>query len=288
MSQAATQIDIGGSRRPDRRVDPEGVGVGMLTSIMLHGGIIGLMVLATMWSEADIRQEQQDKKIEFEDVKLLKLGEQKPKNELPRIANPAPSQAQEETVALNQKEPKEPEKEQPKDPTPAKEKQKDPEPSEAEPRDSDRQKEMAEAFESLSNPNRPTNEVVPEGSKKGVKEGTVSDEALANMMRTYSSRLIRTIIEVWQVPTTLSGDELKKLAGKVVVHVRLSEQGHVVTYRFLERSGNEQFDSSIERVLRRFQVTGGGKTLPMPDNEQARRSVIKRGLDLQKWQLVTQ
>ena len=288
MSQAAEQIDIGRSRRPDHRVDRQGIGVGVLTSMMLHGGIIGLMVLATMWSEADIRQEQKDKKIEFEDVKLLKLGEQKPKNELPRIANPSPSQAQEETVALDQKEPKEPDKEKPEDPTPAEEEQKNREPSKAEPREPDRQKEMAKAFESLSNPNRPTNEVVPEGSKKGVKEGTVSDEALANMMRTYSSRLIRRIIEVWQVPTTLSSDELATLAGKVVVHVRLSEQGHVVSYRFLERSGNDQFDSSIERVLRRFQVTGGGKTLPMPDNEQARRSVIKRGLDLQKWQLVTQ
>ena len=288
MSQAAEQIDIGRSRRPDHRVDREGIGVGVLTSMMLHGGIIGLMVLATMWSEHDLRQEQDDKKIEFEDVKLLQLGEEKPANQLPRKANPAQPQAAEETVTLDDKKPEKKQKEQPEDPTPAKEKQEKPEPSEAEPRESDRKKEMEKAFESLSNPNRPTNEVVPEGSQKGVAEGTVSDEALANMMRTYSSRLIRKIIEVWQVPTTLSEDELNKLAGKVTVHVRLSKQGHVVTYRFLERSGNEQFDSSIERVLRRFQVTGGGKTLPMPDNEQARQSVIRRGLDLQKWQLVTQ
>jgi hypothetical protein len=59
----------------------------------------------------------------------------------------------------------------------------------------------------------------------------------------------------------------------------------VVTYRFRRHSSNEQFDSSIERLLRKFQASGGGKTLPLPEDENVRKIVLKEGLNLKNWEV---
>ncbi|MFB6373499.1 MAG: hypothetical protein ABEN55_10370, partial [Bradymonadaceae bacterium] len=72
---------------------------------------------------------------------------------------------------------------------------------------------MDKAFESLQNPNRPTNTDVPEGSKKGVASGSLSDEALANLMKTFQAKLLKTLGQHWQVPTTIPDSELQKLFG---------------------------------------------------------------------------
>lgn len=68
------------------------------------------------------------------------------------------------------------------------------------------------------------------------------------------------------------------------VYIRLSQRGDVVSYEFKQRSGNEQFDASIERVIRKFQPSGGGKRLPLPENEEVRQIVIRQGLNLNAWE----
>lgn len=285
MSQSATHGSIGGRRGREASRDPRTAAVGVVVSLLLHGMIVGAMMLATMWSESDLDKKVDDKMMEFEDVKLLQLGEEKPPGQLPEIANPAPKSAAEDSVALDQKDdqPKPDRKEQPKDPTPAEQPEPKAKPSKEKPAETD--DPLNSAFDSLENdPNRPANNVVPEGSKKGVAEGNVSDEALASMMRTYQARLLQTLLKAWVIPTTISDDEMGALAGEVVVHVELTGQGHISSYRFLQKSSNRQFNGSIERVLGQFQTSGAGQTLPLPEEKPARQKVLQMGLDLKNWQ----
>jgi outer membrane biosynthesis protein TonB len=280
---------VTGQGRPgleEGKEEPTLMVAGIVTTLLLHGLIVGLVVWGTMRSDADMKEKVEPKMMEFEDVKLLKLGEKKPAKQLPRIANPSKPSPKQETVALDQKEKPEP---KPKEEEPEKTQQKVEQPPEEPPEEKtdeskDRQKAMAQAFDSLNNPNRPSNNVVPEGSKKGLAEGTVSDEAMANLMGTFQSKLLEQLGKHWSVPTTIPDEELKKLYGRVVVYVRLSKSGHVVTYRFKKKSGNSQFDGSIERLLRKFQVSGGGRSLPLPENPEVRRAVLEQGLNLRSWE----
>lgn len=245
------------------------VALGAFAALLLHGLLVAVVVIGTYYGQQNIEDEIEPKMLKFDDVQLLALGEEKPPEALPRIANPEPAVKPEEEVNLAQ--PDEPvvelEKEEPED---VKE-------------DKDaREKKMLDALSALNNPNRPTNDETPEGSAEGVVGGTISDAALANLMGTYQAKLLAEIASVWQIPSTLSDEEIERLAGQVAVYVRLSEEGYVVSYNFERESNNEQFNASIERVLRRFQVSGGRK-LPLPDNEEIRQMVLREGLKLVNW-----
>ena len=253
---------------------------GIVTTILLHGCIVGLVIWGTMHSDAHIEKKTKEKMLEFEDVKLLALGEKKPPNELPRIANPPAPTPDQETVSLEEKK----NQEKPEDKKKTQQETESPPDENADDEAKERNKKMAEAFKNLHNPNRPTNTDVPEGSKQGVAGGAVSDEALANLMGTFQAKLLEVLGRFWQVPSTIPEQKLKKLFGEVVVYVRLSKDGHVVTYRFKRRSSNPQFDNSIDRLMRRFTVSGGGRTLPLPQNPEVKRAVLKEGLNLKKWE----
>ncbi|RAL25233.1 hypothetical protein DL240_03210 [Lujinxingia litoralis] len=147
----------------------------------------------------------------------------------------------------------------------------------------ERERRRQAALSALSNPDRPYNDDTPEGSPDGVAGGTVSDAAFASMMRTYQARLLQEILRVWSVPTTLNDAELGNLAGKVQVYVRLSESGAIVSHAFRARSGNEQFDASIDRAIRQFHAQYGGRKLPLPDQDDVRREVLREGLLLTRW-----
>ncbi|MFW6054138.1 MAG: TonB C-terminal domain-containing protein, partial [Persicimonas sp.] len=165
------------------------------------------------------------------------------------------------------------------EPEPEKEEKKE----EPKPPQPDRKKKMLDSLDDLNNPNRPTNTDTPEGDPDGVAGGTVSDKALANMMNTYQAQLMKSVTKYWRLPKSLSDGEIEELTGKVVVYVRLSEEGHIIDYKFRQKSPNPQFNGSIERVLKRFQVSRGGRTLPMPDDTQVRREVRRQGLNLRNW-----
>jgi hypothetical protein len=137
-------------------------------------------------------------------------------------------------------------------------------------------------LESEYDPDRPVNEDAPVGSEKGVAGGTSTDLALQNLTKTYAHKINQAIGKYWQVPTALSDRDFARLAGDIVVHLRLSKGGHVVTYHFKKKSGNLSLDSSVERVIRKFTVSGGRK-LPLPDNEEVREVVLRQGLNLKGW-----
>ncbi len=243
--------------------------VGGAVALLMHGMLVVVVVIGTYWGQQNIEDEIEPKMLKFDDVQLLALGEEKPDDALPRLPNPEPAVQPPEEVNLAQ----------PDEPVVDLEKPKEEKVKE----DKDaREKKMLDALSALHNPNRPTNDETPEGGAEGVMGGTVSDAALANLMGTYQAKLLAEIAKVWQIPSTLSDEEIAKLAGQVAVYVRLSDEGYVVSYNFERSSPNDQFNGSIERVLRRFQVSGGRK-LPLPENEEIRQMVLREGLNLVNW-----
>ncbi|TDP63713.1 outer membrane biosynthesis protein TonB [Bradymonas sediminis] len=247
--------------------------IGFLTTFALHATIVGGIIYGAY---ATPEEDAVDAPVmmEFQNVELLALGEKKPPNQLPRVANPAPPEVKEKSVNLAK----------PAEEPPPKVEEKQPE---AKPQKQEsRRNKLLDDLQELNNPNRPTNDEVPEGSADGVASGTVSDAAMANMMNTYQVRLLEALGKYWRVPSTLTHEEINALAGKVAVYVRLSEGGHIVSFRFTTKSDNAQFDASIERLLRRFEVSGGRK-LPMPEAPEVRDAVLRQGLNLRNWKAVT-
>ena len=243
--------------------------VSVVASLVLHGAIAGAIVWAAMFGKEDIEEEVEPKMLEFEQVDLLALGEKKPPNQLPRIANPEKPTAPEDSVNLAAEHEDRPEKKEEDN-----KKKKD-----------DKKKKVKDILKDIpTNPNRPTNTDVPEGRREGVAGGTATDPELASKMKTFQARLTAALVQEWELPKTLSNEELEKLAGKVRVSVKLSSTGRIISYQFIEKSGNEQFDGRIRNVLEKFSASGGGRQLPMPNDPKVTRQVTRNRLILQRWE----
>lgn len=249
---------------------PGAMWAGVAATMTLHLGLVAAIVIGTTSGGESIKEQIEPKLLTFEKVDLLALGEEKPPEALPRIANPEPEVKPPETVNLA------------KPAEPVIELEKPPEKKDAKEDEEARKRKMMEALSALHNPDRPTNEDIPEGSAAGVIGGDISDAAMANLMGTYAAKLIAELSQHWQIPSTVPDGEIAELAGQVSVYVRLSEAGHIVVHRFEKNSTNEQFDASIDRLLRRYTVSGG-RTLPLPDEAQVLASILHHGLQLEGW-----
>jgi len=244
--------------------------LGVAVSLFTHVAIIAMVVFGTLRGEAKLEAEIEPKMLAFEEVELLALGVEKKPEALVRISNPEPATKPPDEIVI----------EQPAEPVVELKK---PEPIEAKKED-ERRKQMMEALSALHNPNRPTNEDLPEGREEGVLGGT----ALNSLLGSYASKLVSELSRVWELPATVSPSEAQRLADSVEVYVRLSESGNIVSFQFRKKSGNEQFDDSIDRLLKRFQVQYGGRTLPLPEEPSARSAVVQQGLNLKGWQYMGQ
>jgi outer membrane biosynthesis protein TonB len=271
-------MQLGAPRVQDEQDGALMVG-GAIVTLVVHVGLVVAVVLGTLHGDEKMEEELSTKIIEFEEVELLALGVEKAPGKLPDIVNPPlPDQLPDEVaiepdptaVAI----PKDPKDKKPPKPV---EEDKPPEMDE-------RKRKMLEALSDLHDPSRPTTDALPEGSEEGVKGGTLSDAAMANLMGTYQAKLLIELTRNWVVPATLSEAEVKQLSGEAVVYVRLSPEGYIVSYVWKKRSSNDQFDDSIERLLKRYQVSTGGQKLPLPDNEEVRDAVLKQGLNLKSWE----
>ncbi len=247
------------------RSNTTGFIVGALVTLALHSGLVVAIIIGTLGAEKAMDEQIAPKMLKFEEVELLALGVEKPEKELPTIANPKKAETPPEKVVINQ----------PNKPVISLKKKKD----ETKVDPNARKKKMAELLSELHNPNRPTNDEIPEGKEDGFLGGT----AKKSMLRTYATELLKEFNKHWSPPSTLSVDEAQALAGTVNVYVRLSNTGSIVSYRFKKKSSNDQFNASIERVLKRYQATGGRHTLPLPKNPEILAAVVKEGLNLKKW-----
>ncbi len=65
--------------------------------------------------------------------------------------------------------------------------------------------------------------------------------------------------------------------------MRVSSDGYITSYSFLRRSGDSQFDSSVEEAVRKFMARFGGRPLPKAAREDVQRAVVSKGLVLSRW-----
>lgn len=252
----------------------------LVWTVVFHGAIVGLVVWGTATKEEALQEQIAPKMLEFEDVQLLALGKPKVAKALPTISNPAPKAKKAEPVALNKaKAPsttKSPPKVAPTDNSiPDKPVPKDATEVPEAPDDA-----LLSAIEGLNDPNRPTNDEAPEGDAAGVAGGTLSDAALASLMNTYQAKLMIAFRNKRTVPTTLSAEEVKAFDKKAQIYIRLSKGGNIVSYRWVKRSGNDQYDDSIETAVKKFMVKFGSNALPLPESEEVKQEVLKKGLRL--------
>lgn len=255
------------SSQPQDRIN---IVAGVVMTIVLHGVIIGLVVLGTWHKGERMEEELAPKMLEFEDVELLALGEKKPPNQLKRISNPPPPKSVPDQVAIN-KDPNAVNLEKPK---PEETKPEPPKKDEKQVRDD----AMLDALAALNDPERPSNTDLPEGDEQGVAGGKLSDAALANLMNTYGAKLKATILRYRTAPTTLSEEQIQALDRKVEIAIRISKDGHIVSYAWKTRSGDDLFDESIETTLKKFMVQYGGRQLPVPEDPQVLAAVLQQGL----------
>lgn len=248
---------------------------GVVVTLLLHGLAVLLMAWATMSTNKALDEYIEPKVLEFEDVELLALGKERPPQALPRIANPAPAPRRKNEIVLNKPDPKVvPIK---KEPEPTEEK-------EPEVKTQERRKKLVHELDDLFDPERPTNDDVPAGHESGAVGGTLSDIAKSNLVGNYATKLKKEFSRVWTMPATVPAHEIIALQGQVVVAIYLSKTGYIRSYTWLKKSKNEQFNMSIELVIRRFQLNGGGRKLPLPDNEEVKQLVLKEALNLKQWE----
>lgn len=244
---------------------------GLGLSFFVHAAIVVAVIVGTITGSKAIEEKAEEKLAPFTPVDLVRLGKPREKKFLPRIANPAPKQVEEKVVNLAKKpDPKDvviKKEEPPKDAEVVKKKK----PS------------AADVLHTLHNPNRPVNDDQPEGREFGVAEGNVVDDSVKHLMNTYVAQVQRAVLREWRVPQTISESRAKEMAGKVQIKVRVSEDGYITSYNFLRRSGDAQFDSSVEEAVRRFMVRFGGRKLPQPARDDVGRVVVQKGLILGRW-----
>lgn len=272
------------------------IGAGIALSLLFHTLVAAALVVSAFWSPDTEEQqpEEQPEEIEFQDVELLALGEPPDPDQLPRITGDEGAPPDTDDVVPDPQVDPEPDPspqpdEQP-DPDPA-DPPDDPEPEQAqtEPeerqqqrRDEQRRRQMDEALGRFEQQG-PTDEA-PEGHPDGVPGGTTADPDAADLAHTYQARLLDALERHWEIPAVISDSEVRQLSGVVSVSVDIDESGHVQDYEFREESGNDQFDNSIERVLREFEADGGGETLPLPEDDELHRQIVEQRLILSNWE----
>lgn len=281
-----TPFPIGNQQR--RGTSSAEILAGVMTSLFLHGLILGVAVLSVVLGGHDPEEESEFVEVIFEEVELLAFGEIRNPDELPRLSADAPAVVDE--VRLDVERP-----EEVPEPPPEPEVDLEARERERERREQLREEERRQAAEDRERRRQEAlaraqgtggGVEMPEGSPEGVIGGTVSDAALADMRATYQVRIRQELERVWEVPMTISADELERLAGQVRVAVRINDVGHITSYRFLDRSENPQFDDSIERALQRFQRDRGGRTLPLPEQSELRSEVLRGGMSLSNWKVM--
>ena len=267
---------------------------GIALSALFHGTIIGIALFGVWCSSGEV-EEEEGYEVVFDDVELLALGEEPDPHSLPRLTGDegSPPEA-DEIVDVVEEEPEVPVEQEPE---PAEEAEPDPEELERQRREEEarreeerrraeeeRRRRMDEALGQFESDGR--GDEAPEGSPDGIAGGTATDADQADMMQTYHARLLREIERHWEIPSTVSDGELAGLAGRVRVYVSLDTNGYIQSFEFRRKSGHEQFDDSIERVLRQFDASDGGNRLPMPEEPVIRQEITNRGLTLTNWESV--
>ena len=124
-------------------------------------------------------------------------------------------------------------------------------------------KTHAELFKEMPDDDRPPAVEEQGGSLQGSRAGTAS-EAKGDP---YILELIDKIGSAWKVPNTIRDEDLKNLSADVCLTI--DSTGALTHFDFIRKSGNNQFDSSLEAAL------GTMAALPAPPDRF--KSAASRG-----------
>jgi hypothetical protein len=197
--------------------------VGIVGTLLLHGGIFGGLLLA----RANAPKSKIPGPMNFVDAQLVKFGKPRDLAFLPHKEGATKRVAPPETLKVART----------IDQNPSIEKEE--KPDEVDPL----KKTRAELFKQMADDDRPPAITEENGSLTGSHAGT----ALEAKGDPYILSLIDVIGSAWRVPTTIPESELRGLSADVCL--TLSESGTLSHYEVTRRSGNSQFDSSLEATL---------------------------------------
>ncbi|MDW8283972.1 MAG: TonB C-terminal domain-containing protein [Myxococcales bacterium] len=218
-------------RRP---VDRASVVVGLLTVLVVNGALVGGIWLSHRRSATRPLRDTAT----FVDARLVRFGKPRDLSFLPHVqATPRP--IKQKTTLKLARDPDQPPTKLPRTD----------EPDEAPDRPLPRLPEVLPNLREEPD-DRATQEAA--GDSSGVRGGTAT-EAMGDP---YIRQIMAAITERWSVPTMLSPSELAKL--QAVACLKIDEDGRLVEFHIVERSGNSLFDGSLVSTL------GAIRELPRP------------------------
>ena len=116
-------------------------------------------------------------------------------------------------------------------------------------------------------------------------EETGEDEAV-DPSADHQAKLLGALVEPWDVPEGIDDDELRDFAGETEILVSINDAGEIEDWMFVRRSGSDEFNESIRRLLGRFEADGGTETLPLPDDDETRSEIVDQGILLSDWRIL--
>jgi TonB family protein len=227
---------------------PRGLISACAISLLAHGVLLG----GYLWLQ-HLHTFKRRPPIQAINTTLVKLGQERPKDLLPRIEKPQPETEPEHTAIKT-----EPSKTIPTVPVP----QKTPIPSAQ-----DRIKNINQVSKALERVQKNSQAY---GSPDGSADGTTSDASLAMLGHKYGAEVHRCI----QKHYALMGLNPTQVQGKTAtVLIKIRRDGSLGTSQLLESSGLPAFDSAVQRAVRLC-----GKVSPPP--EELRETVLQDGLEI--------
>jgi len=243
---------------------------GGLVSSVVHAVAIGLLI---WWGRGQEPPKLKGEVIQAELVSLpslVRLGREAKPDELPRLQN-APAPEAPEAIHLGKVKEEEPKKDD-------LEKRKEEEHKERE-AEKERQRKMQQALRSLSalqdgvrgNPEderrfQSVNDL-PIGSADGSELGTAST---GRLKVAYLDMVGDALRREWKI-SFISEEDLKRLSGKV--RLIIARDRYLKSYKWLEQSGNADWNASVDACLRRFLAEGDTRFPPFPDEKSFGDSV---------------
>lgn len=192
---------------------------GIAITVLLHGALLG----GVWWSKVHASEEKPAGPGVFVDAQLVRFGKPRDMSFLPKKTGSVKQPPTGLKIARDADQAPNTNKEEKPDVDPLK-------------------KTRSELFKKMQEENEGS-EATNEGSLTGSKAGTAT-EAKGDP---YIIGLVDKIGSAWSVPTTIRDDELKELTSEVCLTI--APNGELTSFKVIRKSGNSQFDSSLEAAL---------------------------------------
>ena len=200
------------------------VWLAIVASAGIHVGLVVFLIIGGL-----VQAKPSDLKDKAMITKLVRLGEEKPKNWLPdkklASAQPAPKTPAPSTKASPDTSAKSPKKSAAKDYS----------------------KDMKKALAALGSSDDKPSKETPQGSPDGDPDG---DALIAELGNAYYTQVYKQVKQNYAVPEIISERERMFLAATVVI--KLDERGNLMgDLEWEKRSGNDVFDSAIANAIKK-------------------------------------